>query len=183
MAYKNKEIRNPITGQHIRFIKTANDTNGQLLEMESTYSPHSTEPVAHYHPHQSEDFVVLSGKMMVRINAELRVLERGETLHIAPNSVHAMWNANGEPATVNWKVRPAMNTEHLLETTFGLVADGKATKKGMPGLLQTALTINKYNPVFRMARPSFVIQKIVFSLLSPFSYLTGKKPDYKKYLD
>lgn len=183
MAYKNKQINNPVTGQKIRFIQTAGDTHGKLLEMETTYTPHSKEPMAHYHPHQSEDFVILSGKMTVRINGELRVFERGETLHIAPNSVHAMWNATAEPVTVNWKVRPAMNTENLLETTFGLAADGKATPHGMPGLLQTALTINKYHPVFRIARPSFAVQKVVFSLLSPFSYLSGKRPDYKKYLD
>lgn len=183
MAYKHKQIINPVTGQQIRFIQTANDTQGRLLEMETLYLPHSKEPIAHYHPHQSETFLILTGKITVRINGELHVFERGETLHIAPNSVHAMWNATGEPASVNWKVRPAMNTEHLLETIFGLAVDGRVNPQGVPGLLQTALTVNKYHPVFRMASPSFPLQKIVFALLSPFSYLSGKRPDYKKYLD
>lgn len=183
MAYKYKEISNPKSGQDIRFLQTAADTKGELLEMETIYGPHSTEPVAHYHPQQHEDFQVIAGELTIRINGALQTLKKGEMIHIPPNTVHAMWNQSDGYTLVNWKVCPAMNTEHLLETNFGLVCDGKSNEKGMPSLLQLALTANKYNHVFRAAKPPFVIQKILFSILSPLAWLTGKRADYRKYIN
>jgi quercetin dioxygenase-like cupin family protein len=183
MAIKNKTVANPITGQSIKFLQTANSTLGQLLEMETTYKAHSTEPASHYHPYQTEDFTVISGEVTVRINGELKTLKAGDQLNIPPNSIHAMWNTSDQPAKVNWQVRPAMETEYLLETTFGLAADGKVNKKGMPSILQVALSVNRYNKVFRLSKPPFIVQKIVFTLLSPFAYLSGRRATYKKYID
>jgi quercetin dioxygenase-like cupin family protein len=183
MAYKNKIIHNVKTGQDICFLKTSKDTNGTLLEMEAIFSAHSREPVAHYHPSQEEDFTVLAGELTVRINGQLKVLQAGDRLHIAPNEVHAMWNNADEKTMVNWEVRPAINTEYFIETLTGLAADNKTDEDGIPGILQIALTANKFSNVFRMAKPSYTVQKIVFKLLTPFAYLAGYKPTYKQYLD
>ncbi|MEJ0106777.1 MAG: cupin domain-containing protein [Bacteroidota bacterium] len=183
MAYKNKELINPLTGQDILFLQTAKDTNGEYLEMETTYHSNSTEPPLHYHPSQSEDFNVLSGELTVKINGEKRILKQGDTLHINPNESHAMWNTSGNKAVVHWKVQPAMNTENLFETINGLIKDGKTNSKGMPGILQLSLTVSKFSPVFRLAKPSYIIQKILFSIIKPFALLFGYRPVYKKYFD
>ncbi|MFM9945402.1 MAG: cupin domain-containing protein [Bacteroidia bacterium] len=183
MAFKSKQIRNPKTGQDIKFIQTAKETEGKLLEMEATYNSHSKEPAAHYHPLQVEDFTVLSGQLTVRIDGELKVLKQGDTLHIPINQVHSMWNDTDGKTIVNWKVQPAMNTDNLLETATGLAIDGKTNDDGMPNILQVALMANKYSEVFRLSKPPFVVQKILFIILTPFSYLLGYKPTYKKYLD
>lgn len=183
MAFKNKTIYNPATGQSIKFLQTGTDTNGMLLEMETTYNERSKEPAAHYHPYQAEDFTVLSGKLTVRMDGQLKVLQQGDTLHIAKNRVHSMWNDNGGTTVVRWKVQPAMNTEHLLETVTGLASDGKTNENGMPGMLQIALIANRYTDVLRLAKPPFGVQKILFAILAPFAYLFGYKPGYKKYLD
>lgn len=183
MAYTNKTIANTVTGQTIRFIKTAKETNGQLLEMESTYQSQSIEPVPHYHPHQAEDFEILSGEMNVRIDDQVKTLRQGDKLHIPQNTVHSMWNASGRKATVNWQVRPAMDTEYFFETAMGLANDGKVNAKGMPPILQTVLMANRFSDVFRLTKPGPVVQKIVFTLLTPFAYLAGYKPTYSKYLN
>src|SRR6476469_1289446 len=125
MAYKNKIIRNPITGHTLKFLQTAADTGGQLLEMEATYSVASGPPPPHYHPAQNEDFTVLEGCLSVEFNGELKQLHPGERLHIPRNTVHAMWNAAGIKTVVNWQVRPALITEYFLETGTGLARDGK----------------------------------------------------------
>ena len=183
MAFKNKQISNPKTGQDIKFLQTAKDTDGKLLEMESTYNSHSKEPVAHYHPFQVEDFTVLSGELTVRIDGQLMVLKPGNTLHIPSNKVHAMWNNTAGKTIVNWKVQPAMDTEHLLETVTGLAIDAKTNNEGMPHILQVVLIANKYADVLRLTKPPFAVQKILFVLLTPFSYLFGYRPTYKEYLD
>jgi quercetin dioxygenase-like cupin family protein len=183
MAYCGKKISNPAAKMSIHFLQTKDDTAGKLLEMEATYQPHSTEPVMHYHPCQEEDFTVLEGELTVILKGQTTVLKAGDSLHIAPGVQHAMWNNTNNKTVVNWQVRPAMDTEHLLETTAGLASDGKVNKKGMPSILQVALMANKYSKVFRLSKPAFAVQKIVFAILSPFARLAGLQPDYQEYLD
>lgn len=183
MAYQNKIIINPITGQDIRFLKTKNETRGELLEMEATYNSHSKEPSPHYHPAQAEDFTVIEGKLMVRIQGRIKEVQKGDSLHIPAGMVHSMWNESDGKTIVNWQVRPAMNTDHLLETATGLALDGKINKQGIPGILQVALMANKFTAEFRLEKPPFIIQKIVFIILTPLAYLLGYRSTYKKYLD
>ena len=183
MAYKNKIIVNPITKQEIRFLQTAGETNGQLLEMESTLNAYSKEPAPHYHPRQKEDFTVLSGELNVRLDGKIIVLKKGDTLHIPPYKVHSMWNNTGGKTVLNWKVQPALNTENLFETAMGLAVDGKTNEDGMPNILQAALMANQFDVVFRLSKPPFIIQKMLFILLTPLAYLMGYRPTYNKYLD
>jgi len=183
MAIKNKEINNPKTGQSIKFLQTSKDTNGMFLEMESTYRLMSTEPPAHYHPYQAEDFDVLEGELAVRLNGQLKTLRRGESLHIPPGTIHSMWNDTMRRTVVRWKVKPALNTEYLLETTSGLAQHNKTNAKGIPPLLQVAVLMYAFTNVFRLAKPSYLMQMIVFTLLTPLSYVLGYRATYPKYLD
>lgn len=183
MAFKGKHISNPKTGQEITFLQTARETGGRLLEMEATFNAHSKEPPAHYHPFQKEDFTVLEGELSVRINGKIEVFTTGDRLHIPVNKAHSMWNGSDKKTLVNWKVRPALDTEHLLETATGLALDNKTNENGAPGLLQAALMVNRYSRVYRLYGPPFFIQKMLFLLLTPFAYALGYRPGYKKYLD
>lgn len=183
MAYKNKIIRNPVTGQSIRFLQTSSDTDGALLEMESSFAPRSVEPSPHYHPRQQEVFTVLCGRLCVRINGKIKELTKGEQLTIRPYTVHSMWNPNSTQTVVNWKVEPALSTEYFLETGIGLATDGKVNKKGRPPVLQVALLLKQYKTVFRLARPPYILQQTLASLLSPFSKLAGYKAIYRQYID
>lgn len=183
MAYKGKIINNKKTGQQISFIQTSDDTGGELLEMESLFQPHSTEPVAHYHPLQDEYFTVLEGELCVRINNGIKILTQGDILRIKKNQVHSMWNGSSKTTRVNWKVMPALDTEYFLENGIGIANEKKTDKKGMPGLLQIALLANRFSHVYRVAKPSYAIQKILFTLLTPFSYLAGYRSCYKEFVD
>lgn len=183
MAYKNKIIRNPVTGQSIRFLQTSCDTEGQLLEMESSFAPQSVEPIPHYHPRQHEVFVVLEGSLKVRIRGKVWTLQAGDQLEIPPRTVHSMWNAGYSKAVVNWKVQPALSTEYFLETGMGLAQSGMVNKKGLPPVLQTALLARYYKNVFRIAKPPYAVQKLLFGLLAPLSKLAGYKAVYNDYID
>jgi quercetin dioxygenase-like cupin family protein len=183
MAYKNKEISNPKTGQSIRFIQTAKDTNGAFLEMETTYLSRSKEPLAHYHPNQDEHFRVVHGKLTVKMNGVTKVYNEGDEFDVPRNTVHAMWNDSSSVAVVNWKVSPAFNTEHFFENSMGLAMDGKINDEGMPPFLQVAMLAAKYDNIFRLAKPPYLVQKILFSILTPIGYLKGYRSTYKKYID
>jgi quercetin dioxygenase-like cupin family protein len=177
MAIRGNEIRNPKTGQRIKFLQTTNDTKGSFLEMISTYEAKSIEPPSHYHPYQEEYFEIVSGELTVRINGEIEVLGPGHQLHIAKGTSHAMWNNTNKPTTVRWKVVPALETERFLETITGLANQGKTGPDGRPGFLQVALTVNRFDRVFRLARLPYALQKVLFTLLTPIAYVCGCKPE------
>ncbi len=183
MAFAGKHIWNGKTKQQIKFLKTSKDTNGQLLEMVSIYPPSSSEPPPHYHLLQDEYFEVTKGELTVRLDNEIKKLSKGEKIHIAKGQVHSMWSGANEETEVNWKVMPAMESEYFLETLTGLANDNKTNEKGVPPILQISLTANKYNRVFRLAKPSYEVQKVVFTLCSPIAYLLGYRPDYDDYLN
>lgn len=183
MAYANKTITNSKTGQMIRFVKTAKDTDGQLLEMVATFKEHGLEPVAHYHPHQVEDFRIMAGELAVRINGKVQIFRPGDRFHVAKNTIHSMWNPTGQPTIANWQVRPALETEYFLETTTGLANDGKTNASGVPSVLQISLLMGRYARVFRLTKPGRAVQKIVFSMLAPIACVLGYKSTYPQYLD
>jgi quercetin dioxygenase-like cupin family protein len=183
MAYKGKIISNSKTGQQIRFLQTTKDTDGKLLEMESLFQPLSKEPVPHYHPFQEEDFTVLEGEITVRLKNETKILRKDDHLHIKANEVHSMWNHSSNTARVNWKVAPALDTEYFLEAAFGIGNGKKTNAEGMPGILHVALLAKKFAHVFRIARPSYRVQKIIFGAISPISYMAGYRSNYQEFID
>jgi quercetin dioxygenase-like cupin family protein len=183
MAFKNKFIRNRATGQAYRFLQTSADTNGRLLEIETTYAPNSAEPPAHYHPCQAEDFTVLSGELTVRIDAQVKVFRAGSRFQVPAGTAHSMWNASSKETRVNWKVAPALDTEYFFETLTGLANEGKTKPNGAPSLLQTVLLINRFSQVWRLAPPPSLGTKILFNLLTPIACLAGYRATYDKYLN
>lgn len=183
MAYRNKVIRNPKTGQEITFLHTAKDTKGQFLGMIATFQPQSQPEQRYYLPKQTLDLDVLSGELTVLLDGQARQLKAGEKLFIEANQPHALWNRSTQLTTINCRVRPALNTEYLLETVAALAGVEMISHKPIPRMLQTALTANCFSNVFRLTRWPFVCQKLVFTLLTPVAYLAGFKPTYKEYID
>jgi quercetin dioxygenase-like cupin family protein len=173
-----KIIHNTKTGQEYIMRRTADETNGERLEMEVTYCSHSHEPPAHYHPLQTEHFKLLSGEMSVRINGKLSVLKAGDTLDVLPNTVHSMWNSGEHSAVMQWVVTPALNSEAFIETLSALANAGKTDEKGAPNLFQIALTMRHFSREFRLAKPSAWVQRLVFGLLAPIGMVLGYKPIY-----
>jgi len=183
MAYSGKKISNPFTKQTIKFITTSKESSGAFLEMVSTWEAHSSKPAPHFHPMQEEHFKVLEGEMHVQLNDKIVVLTKGNSLTIKAETVHSMWNASGATAKVSWRVMPALGTEYLLEMGFGLAAENKVNKNGLPGILQSALLLKKYSKEFRLTKPPYAILSVVTLILTPFALLAGKKAVHKKYID
>jgi quercetin dioxygenase-like cupin family protein len=171
---------NPATGHSIVFRQTAAQTGGELLEVDSYYGPDSTEPVEHFHPRQKERFEIVSGAVTVRLNGEQRELRGGDTLEVPPGAVHAIWNACTEQAHVVWQTRPALKTESLFETIWGLASDGKLGRDGKPSPLRGAVLAREYRDEFLLAKPPAAVQTIVFGLLAPIGRLLGYRSRYEK---
>jgi mannose-6-phosphate isomerase-like protein (cupin superfamily) len=173
MAKSGEVLDNPVTGQRIIFRRTSGDTAGGLLEVESVYTtPSPSRPPAHYHPSQEEIFRVLAGELHVVTDGRQRVLKKGETLVIVEGAKHQMW-AEEAGVRVNWQTRPALETAAFFETVYGLAARGETNEKGTPHLLQAAVIARAYSDEFRLARPPWTVQRLLFAVLAPVGRLLG----------
>ncbi len=178
MVKAGDDMENPVSGQHLVIQKTAQDTGGELLEVESVYTkPTPSRPPTHYHPHQEERFEVLAGKLNVLVDGQERTLGEGEVLILPPGVPHEMWSAEAG-TRVNWQTRPALKTEAFFETVWGLAKDGKVNGKGVPNLLRAALIARKYEDEFRLASPPWVVQRALFGLLVPVGRMLGYDARY-----
>lgn len=174
MAFKGKIISNRFNKQTIEFVTTSKDSRGKLLEMISTWEPNSVKPIGHYHPNQDEYFTVTEGKLNILLNGKEIILSKGESLQISRNTTHSMWNNSNEKVTASWKVYPALDTEYLMETSAGL---------GKPGILHSVLLLTRYSREFRLTKPAWLLQKIIFTLLTPIALIKGKDAALVKYID
>jgi quercetin dioxygenase-like cupin family protein len=171
-------FENPVSGQKLIFHKTAGDTGGELLEVESIYTePSPSRPPLHYHPRQEERFEVLSGELHALIGGEERNLKVGETLVIPRGIPHSMW-AQEAGTRVTWQTRPALKTEAFFETLWGLAKDGKTNDKGVPNLLQAAMIAQHYAQEYRLVSPRGFVQKVLFGSLAEVGRWLGYEAQY-----
>jgi quercetin dioxygenase-like cupin family protein len=178
MARAGQVLDNPVSGQRIVFRKTAEDTGGELLEVESVYTRASpSRPPAHYHPYQEERFEVLSGRLKVVVEGEERAYGEGEDFVVPPGTSHEMWTEDAG-TRMNWQIWPALKTEAFFETLWGLARAGKTDEKGVPNLLQVAVLFREYAGEFRLARPPWPVQRTLFALLAPLGGLLGYRARY-----
>ena len=178
MARVGDVLENPVTGQRLVFRATARETGGELLEVESVYTkPSPSRPPDHYHPHQEEHFEVLSGALRVRVGGEERELRRGDVLVVPPATPHEMWAERGG-TRVSWRTYPALKTEAFFEILWGLARDGKTDERGAPNLLRMAVIAREYANEFRLAKPPYPVQRIVFAALALVGRLLGYRARY-----
>ena len=153
MARSGEKIENPVAGMKLRFVQTAADTGGELLEMEATYEPSSSPPVPHFHPRQEEHFEILEGTMKAKIADEpVRELGAGDTLEIEAGTVHAMWNDGPERARTRWETRPALRTEQFFEQTAQVFRDAQEQGREPDGNRLAAI-VETYSDEFRISAP------------------------------
>lgn len=132
MVHAGQEFDGP--GIHVRFVRTSAETNGELLELESTYGGDGTLPGAHFHPRQSERFEVLEGTVRAVVDGVERRYTAGDVFHVPSGTVHQMV---GEPgARLNWQVRPALRTAEFFESLYdGLAAANRGESFDVSALL------------------------------------------------
>lgn len=147
MARRGLTLTDPTTGQTITFVRTAADTDGALLELETTYAPSRSRPPLHFHPGQSERFEVLEGELQVRVGRRRRTLGAGDVLELPAGTRHSMHGS----ARARWEVRPALSTEEFLTA----VCDPHAPASGR---LAAAW---RHRAEFRLAGPPGVLLALV----------------------
>ena len=179
MAHQGDVIENPITGERIIFGKTAEDTNGELLQFELFMKPHGVAMLEHVHPRQEERVEVVSGTVRFRLGGKEQILSASQAAVLPPGIPHTLWNDGDYEAHVLVEALPALKMETAIETLFGLARDEKTNKRGMPNPLQGALLAREYETFF--ARPPIPVQRAFLAVLAPIARLLGYRARYPQY--
>lgn len=179
MVRAGDELENPATGLRTVFRETAQDTGGELLQVDWIARPDWTTGPDHIHRDQDERFEVLSGTLGLRVDGLDRVLVPGDVVVARAGTPHAAWNAGREDVHVLVDFRPALRTEVAFETLAGLARDGKTTRGGIPrNPLRAAVIVRAFEREIVFVRPPLAVQRFVFGALATAGRLIGYRPEY-----
>ena len=178
MAFSGQIIHNPISGERIQFLQTAQDTDGALLEFELQLTPDGKVPGAHVHPEQEERFQVLEGTMKFKLGFKTIVAGPGESVTVPAGARHKFANGGDCTARVRVQVEPALDMEQLLETTAELAHEGNTLRSGMPKPLHLALFVQRFK---REVRAPFPPAWMVRVLMSPLAAVARMRGHHERY--
>jgi quercetin dioxygenase-like cupin family protein len=178
MAYAGQIIHNLVSGERIAFLRTAADTDGELLEFELELAADGRVPGAHVHPEQEERFHVLEGAMKFRLGLRTIVAGPGETVVVAAGRVHRFANGGDGPARARVEVAPALDMEELLCTTAQLAGEGHVMRSGLPRPLHLALFVRRFR---REVRAPFPPAPLVHLLMAPLAALARHRGHAARY--
>jgi quercetin dioxygenase-like cupin family protein len=178
MIRAEETIENPLTGERLLFHVTAADTNGESVVVEVSVRPKGFVASAHVHPFQSERFEVRAGTVGFKLGRKKILAKPGDVVLVAPGIAHKFWNAGDSEARFVTEIRPALQFERLIETMFGLAADGKTNRKGMPSPLRLAVIAKAHFDDVRLPLIPSWLQRAALVLGAPVGRMLGYGATY-----
>lgn len=156
---ERRTIEHPVIGERITFVRTSDETDGELTELMVEQAPGGANP-PHFHRSFTETFTPVEGPLGVRMGDARRILHPGETVTVERGTVHNLFNASDRAVRFTVEVRPGQpNLERFAQIAFGLARDGQVGAKGLPrklshlALLLELGDVHVPGPTFRVLSP------------------------------
>jgi quercetin dioxygenase-like cupin family protein len=173
MAHAGETIENPRTGQRMVFLQTGAETSGELLRIDCFNPASGVDEPEHCHPRQESRVEVISGALRFRVQGQIQEVGAGESLVIPAGVRHSFGNYGDREAHWIAEFRPALRTDAFFESLFDLAARDQLDDRGMPSLLQLAVSVPAFAQEIRVTRPPWPVQRVLFALLGPIARLRG----------
>lgn len=173
---------NLASGERAVVVLGTDETAGTRLVVDLYLRPNGGMVGRHYHPIIREQFCVLGGSLAYTLNGVEKIATVGQSVDIAPGTLHDFWNPDTEEALVRVDVQPAERFAELIKNGFSLAQDGKTDRTGKPGILQIALLAREFDDVIRYDKGPRVVQQILFALLTPIAKAMGLRGSYPEYI-
>jgi len=183
MVQRDDILSSPATGETFRFLKTAADTNGRLLEFEMHIQPGGAKALPqHIHPNQEERIEVLKGALTFFVGRETRVLKAGDAVVVPSGTPHHFENNSDDACLLLYEIEPAGQWETLFETLCATSRNPRIVQNGQLNPLALAVTLDKYQDHLYMAGIPVFLQKLMFRALAVIERLQGFQAEYS-YVD
>jgi quercetin dioxygenase-like cupin family protein len=179
---RGEVFTNPRTGERAVVVTDPEGSPDRTLVAHLFVRPGGRVAAAHVHPGSTERFHVLAGRVAFRIDGEDTVLDAGQTREVPPGTVHDWWQVGEEEAQVLVEVAPGDRFVRVVTTTFGLAREGRVDARGLPHLLQAAVTSSAYRDTVVFDSPPPRVQRVLFGALAPVGRLLGRQPVYPEHL-
>jgi len=179
MISNGQTIHNPVTGERLTFLETARQTGGESVRFEAVIAPGGTLASAHQHPNQTERFEITSGTLTMWVGRRKIETKPGDVLVIEPGTPHNFRNKTGADARMTVEIRPALSIEPLLETMFGLAADGKTNRWGMPNPFRLAVIARKNFDTVQLPLVPVWMQRAALAVADPVGRALGFTSTYE----
>jgi quercetin dioxygenase-like cupin family protein len=176
MIATGQTLENPVTGEVLTFHATSGDTGGEYVLVETEVRPGGFVAAAHVHPSQTERFQVLEGTLGLQVGHEELVAEPGDVVTVGPGTPHRFRNLGASEVRFLCDVRPALSFESLIETMFGLAAEGRTNRRGLPNPLRLAVIAQAHFDTVRLPFPPAWLQRAALALGAPLGRLFGYRP-------
>lgn len=114
------EVVSRLTGERIVFRRTAQETDGALLEMDDFWPRADHQTPEHIHPAMEERWEVIAGKVRFEIDGATKTVGAGDTIVAPPGTPHSARNVGRAPAQLRIQMRPALRWQEFVERLFTL---------------------------------------------------------------
>jgi len=159
-------------GAIFHVIRTSDDTNGRALEMEWELAPRASGTPVHVHPHATESYDVLEGKLEVLIDGSWRTLSRGESASVPPGVPHTFRNPDTSVSRVRNVHAPAMRFGEYFGTIHRIVASGSVAHDRMTpkAMLYLAAVMMRFKREIISVRPPHAVIALSAGLATILGY-------------
>jgi uncharacterized protein YndB with AHSA1/START domain/quercetin dioxygenase-like cupin family protein len=160
MAQAGDVLDMPQLGCRVQLLRTAAETNGELVEFDVLGRPRGFLVQPHVHVGQVEHYEVIGGTFKLVEGGREHVLGPGETMQTAAGVAHRQLPGDdGADGHVRVQVRPAGTTQAFLERVAEMCAAGQFNRLGFPRPLAGARLVLDFGDEGHAARPPLPVQK------------------------
>jgi mannose-6-phosphate isomerase-like protein (cupin superfamily)/uncharacterized protein YndB with AHSA1/START domain len=145
-------------GVRVELLRTAADTDGELLEAEVVGRAKGFLAQSHVHAHQVERLEVVEGVLELRVGSGVHRLGPGESMEVPAGTPHRQRPGGEGPGRVRIQVRPAGRTEEFLRRLAAMSAAGDFLRGGWPRPLAGAALVRDFADVGHADRPPLRVQ-------------------------
>jgi mannose-6-phosphate isomerase-like protein (cupin superfamily) len=173
---RSQVIEIPRTGEKFVFLRRSRDTHGEAFEIEffvREFASVAARP--HIHAIGEERVSVVSGKALMRVGREARMVGPGEAVIIPAGKVHSLQRQGEEFLHFRMQMLPSMSTETMFETLIGLHQDGKSLSNPLQ-----AVVLAREHATY-LGGPPLWLQKPLIGFLARVAGTLGYRARYEKY--
>jgi uncharacterized protein YndB with AHSA1/START domain/quercetin dioxygenase-like cupin family protein len=147
-------------GCSVKLIRTAEDTNGELVEFDVLGRPRGFLVQSHVHVDQVEHYEVRSGTMRLVVGGDEHVLRPGDTMRTPAGVAHRQLpGKDGSDGHVRVQVRPAGDTQAFLERVVDMCAAGEFNRFGFPKPVAGARLLTDFGHSGHATKPPLPVQR------------------------